>query len=48
MDWFTINPKLMRHLTDIAAWSDPATVVSSVHSPLIFRPVQVEDVDLIV
>jgi RimJ/RimL family protein N-acetyltransferase len=48
MDWFTINPKLMRYLTDIAAWPATGQAVSPRLASLIFRPVQAEDVDLIV
>ncbi len=47
MNWFAINPKLMRYLTDIAAWSGTEQAVSPGRTSLIFRPVQAEDVDLI-
>jgi len=48
MDWFTINPKYIRYLTDFAAWSGNGQAVSPRLTSLIFRPVQIEDVDLIV
>ena len=48
MDWFTINPKLLRYFTDGADWANAGLGVSSGLSALIFRPVQVDDVDLIV
>ncbi len=48
MDWFTINPKLLRCLTNAAAWPDTRRVISPTLSSLILRPAQVEDVDLIV
>lgn len=48
MDWYTINPKFMRYLTDITPWPDSGEVVSPRLTPLNFRPIQADDVDLIV
>ena len=48
MDWFTINPKLMRYLTDFSDWSDTGTAVLPTLTAPIFRPIQMDDVDLIV
>ena len=48
MDWFAINSKLMRFLTDITAGPNTATAVSHAPASLIYRPAQAEDVDLII
>jgi len=48
MDWFTINSKLIRYLTDFTAWSDTGQAISPRLTSLTFRPVQADDVDLIV
>ncbi len=48
MDWFTINPKLLRYFTDGTDWANARQGVSSGLSSLIFRPVQMADADLIV
>lgn len=48
MDWYTANPKLTRYLTDLAAWFDTGQAILPGLSSLIFRPVQAEDVDLLI
>ncbi|MAU00857.1 MAG: hypothetical protein CL608_27245 [Anaerolineaceae bacterium] len=48
MDWFTINPKFIRYFTDIITWPDTGQAIWPNLASLIFRPVQAEDVDLIV
>lgn len=48
MDWFSINPKFMRYLTDVAAWPGSEQANYLTLASLIFRPAQADDVELIV
>lgn len=47
MDWFAINPKLMRYLTEIKAWDGSGQAPHGTLAALIFRPVQADDVEFI-
>ena len=47
MNWYFIHPALMRYLTDSEAWTQPEQAATHDLSSLIFRPVQANDVDLI-
>lgn len=48
MDWFSINPNLARYLAGVTAWSDLGQAISPRLTSLIFRSVQIEDVDQII
>ncbi|MBK8903450.1 MAG: GNAT family N-acetyltransferase [Anaerolineaceae bacterium] len=47
MDWFAMDPLLMRYLGQTAPWANFDQAAAS-RTALIFRPVQAEDADLIV
>ena len=47
MNWFTINPKIVRSLTDVTAWHESEHIAGMMWDSLIFRPIQMEDVELI-
>ena len=48
MNWFAINPNLERYLADLGTWANAGQAISPTASSLIFRSVQVDDVDLII
>ena len=48
MNWFAINPNLERYLADLGTWANAGQAISPTASSLIFRSVQIDDVDLII
>ena len=48
MNWFAINPNLERYLADLGTWANAGQAISPTTSSLIFRSIQIDDVDLII
>ena len=48
MEWFGMDPIIMRYLGQAAPWADVDQVLAASLPALIFRPVQPDDADLIV